>query len=165
MVSGIDHFDISVTNAKGQTAGPYRETPSPATIPPDHEYALGFGSSVDGTVTVRVDAVGAAQDVLASGSASASVKPSESGVVTVTLSGSQQSDGGAADGAGSDGPFFPLDAGTAKFDGGYVLRAGGIGTVGPAVSPAATIRLSDDGFELGDRACAGALCATGGITP
>jgi len=42
-----------------------------------------------------------------------------------------------------------------------------ISSIGGGVAPASPpgMRIQDDGFEQGDRACAASVCVTGGITP
>lgn len=45
------------------------------------------------------------------------------------------------------------------------LRGGAASTTGAEVQRAGSLRLTETGFELGSRVCAGPLCLTGGITP
>jgi hypothetical protein len=47
---------------------------------------------------------------------------------------------------------------------GLALRAQGIASVGGAPT-AGTLRLTETGFEFGDRACTGGLCIVGGLVP
>lgn len=45
------------------------------------------------------------------------------------------------------------------------LRTGAIVTTGAEVVRSGTLRLTETGFELGGRVCAGPMCLAGGITP
>lgn len=48
---------------------------------------------------------------------------------------------------------------------GLALRAQGFATVAGQSSPVGTLRLTETGFEIGDRACVGSLCLAGGLVP
>lgn len=48
---------------------------------------------------------------------------------------------------------------------GLMLRAHGIATMEGGSSTVGTLRLSETGFEMGERGCVGALCIVGGLVP
>lgn len=79
-----------------------------------------------------------------------------------------------ADDAASDAPAVPLQAGACGDSGacafGGLLSVGRVpGDAGGAgvLPDGATVRLTDDGFELGGTTCdpSGTTCVTGGLTP
>jgi hypothetical protein len=102
-VAEVDHFHLTVVN-HGQTATadvPLSE--KPVSIPPSRSFSLVFGKDRDGEVDLTVEADNAAGDRLASGTATATVHPSESSDVTVTLGGLTGGDGGNRGDADVDG--------------------------------------------------------------
>lgn len=62
-----------------------------------------------------------------------------------------------------------LDGGTGADAGpmptGLTLRAQGAATSGAASATVGTLRVSETGFEVGERSCVGTLCAVGGLVP
>jgi hypothetical protein len=160
---GIDHFSVRVTSAIGRVAGPYTIAikGGPVSIPPPRTFSLSFDSGGEGMATVDVEADAAGGDPIANGRAYETVKAGDTVPVHIVLS------PGASPpppdlGAPPDGPAPGTDGGTTP--GGLVLRAGGF-TSGAGVAAVGGLRLRDDGFETGERACAGALCVTGSLTP
>ena len=72
-----------------------------------------------------------------------------------------------------DGTAGPLDVPTGE-DGatdagtpptGITVRAAGLATAAGGSATAGTLRLSETGFEVGERVCVGTLCAAGGLVP
>jgi hypothetical protein len=141
-ISGIDRFLVTVTDNGGKSGGPYTVglLKKPATLPPEQTFSLSFGASVSGPITVSVQAIGTDGATVASGSNTATEMPSHVVEATVTL---------------TAGAVLP---------GLVALRTSAISTVGP--NPGTDmLKLYEDGFEFGERACAGALCVTGGLSP
>jgi hypothetical protein len=96
-VSGIDHFEVHLTN-EGQTAAvTYRPADAPVALPFD--FALQFDATRHGTVGVTVEAW-SSDHLLASGTTNAEISPSRGTDVDVSLS-PGSADGGA-DLAGQD---------------------------------------------------------------
>jgi len=62
-----------------------------------------------------------------------------------------------------------LDAGMGADAGpmptGLTLRAQGVATSGAASATVGALRVSETGFEVGERGCVGTLCAVGGLVP
>lgn len=48
---------------------------------------------------------------------------------------------------------------------GLTVRAQGVATSGAASATVGTLRVSETGFEVGERGCVGTLCAVGGLVP
>jgi hypothetical protein len=72
-----------------------------------------------------------------------------------------------------DGAAGPVDVQTGE-DGatdagplptGITVRAAGLATVGGGSATVGTLRVSETGFEVGERVCVGTLCAVGGLVP
>jgi hypothetical protein len=142
-ISGIELFSVVVATGERQ-AGPYAITPAaplPATLPPERRFSLSFDASISGDVAVGVQAIGADGTSLAGGNQNVAIQPSETRALSIEL---------------QPGKVPP---------GGYALRDARMGTIGPHDDNMKGYRLFDDGFEFGDRACAGATCVTGALTP
>jgi len=80
-------------------------------------------------------------------------------------------DAGASD-TGSEGAdvVIPVDTGVEAPDSGppptgLTLRAHGIASTAGAGAGAGSLRLTETGFEIGDRTCASSLCLAGGLVP
>jgi hypothetical protein len=58
-----------------------------------------------------------------------------------------------------------MDTDTGPVTTGLTLRAHGIATLEGGSSAVGTLRLSETGFEMGERGCVGALCLVGGLVP
>ncbi len=48
---------------------------------------------------------------------------------------------------------------------GLTVRAQGVATSGAASATVGTLRVSETGFEVGERGCVGTLCVVGGLVP
>jgi len=98
-LDGVDHLEVSLTDASNRHAGPYSIAVPGGTIPPTVDFALAFGKDVKGTLTVAVGAVDASGTPLGSGQGQVAVTPSHSSSVTITIDGGivPGGDGGAGD--------------------------------------------------------------------
>lgn len=63
---------------------------------------------------------------------------------------------------GGDGATNPTDVVTPT---GLALRSSGVATGSGGGATVGTLRLTETGFEMGERACVGALCLVGGMVP
>jgi hypothetical protein len=155
-IAPIDHFEATIGGPR--RAGPYRVSPAeaPVALPPSRTFSLSFDADGAGPFVLYLEAFDVDGVAAAHGSASAQAKAAEVTRATIELTlGPAPPMGDGSDG-GSDG-----DGGTA---GGLRLAQGGFVT-SPGGTAAGSISVHDDGFEIGERACQGSLCVSGGWVP
>jgi len=83
-----------------------------------------------------------------------------------------RSDGAVGDrGVASDGSDVPgardaeTDTDAGPMPTGLTVRAQGVATSAAASATVGTLRVSEAGFEAGERGCVGTLCVVGGLVP
>ena len=132
-LSGVDHLQVSLTDAASRHAGPYSIAVPGGAIPPPVDFALAFGKDVDGTLTVDVSAVDASGTPLGIGEGRVAVTPSHSSSVTITIDGGivPGGDGGTDDMAVIPGYHLVFTTQPAN------------GMVNSALAPSVTVTLTD----------------------